>query len=289
MGAEALLKYRLTPVVSNFDQIAKLKDAVNETALYPVHLKFNTGMQRLGFDPADATRAAHEIKKDSFLKVEGVCTHFSSGEDFGDSNGSTIQQVSDFQKVISDIKKQIQDPILFHYLNSAAILTRVEPQLDVARPGITLYGALPKLKPGVTGTVKPVMSVKSFVGFIHRLHKGAKVSYGGTWQAPKDSVISVVPMGYADGIPRLASNKGQVLIRGQMCPMVGTICMDYIMVDVTHLAESNIGPVIGDEVVIIGTQQKNTITAQDLGVAAQTSSYEILTGMQGRLPRIYVH
>jgi alanine racemase len=96
-------------------------------------------------------------------------------------------------------------------------------------------------------------------------------------------------MGYADGLPRVVSNKGWVLIRGEKCPMVGTICMDYFMVDVTELHDKNIGPAIGDEVIVIGTQNGKSITAQDLATAAQTAPYEILTGMQGRLPRIYIH
>jgi alanine racemase len=246
-------------------------------------------MQRLGFEPEEAKKIAQEIKSENFLRLEGVCTHFASSDDFQEKDGATSQQIKLFQKIIADIKTSIQDPILFHYLNSAAILTGLEPQLDLARPGIALYGSLPKLQGSPKAEVKPVMSVKSFIGFIHRVNKGEKVSYGGTWQAEKNSVIAVVPMGYADGMPRALGNKGHVLIRGELCPVVGIICMDYFMVDVTNLSSKNVGPSLGDEVVVLGKQKNKIITAHEMALKAQTISYEILTGMQGRLPRIYIH
>jgi len=289
MGAEAIVKYRLTPVLSLFDQIGKLKNVVHETASYPVHIKFNTGMQRLGFEPEDATKVAQEFQKESYLKLEGACTHFTESSDFGQPGGATEIQLKVFKKIMSDIRTVTQNPVLFHYLNSAAILSGVEPQLDLARPGISLYGVLPKIKNSKAPPLIPVMSVKSFIAFVHRIKKGEKVSYGGTWQAAKNSVIAVIPMGYADGFPRILSNKGHVLVRGQICPVVGIVCMDYFMIDVTELSEKNQGPLIGDEVVVLGQQNDKTILAQDLADLAQTVPYEILTGMQERLPRIYIH
>lgn len=136
---------------------------------------------------------------------------------------------------------------------------------------------------------EPVMTVKSFIGFMHKVLKGSKVSYGGTWTAPKDSTVVVVPIGYADGIPRSLSNKGKVLIRGELCPIVGIVCMDYLMVDVSSLVEKGIGPVIGDEVVFLGKQHEKNIRAEDLADWAGTISYEIMTGIQSRLARVYVH
>jgi len=286
MGAEAIVKYRLTPVLSVLDQIKKLKSVLHETASYPVHVKFNTGMQRLGFEPEEASRVATEFQKEAYLKLEGVCTHFAAAEDDGDM---TKDQLKIFNQVMSDIRKINQNSMLFHYLNSAGLLSGLQPQLDLARPGISLYGALPKLKKDSPVLLQPVMSVKSFIGFIHRVRKGARVSYGGTFQASKDSVIAVVPMGYADGLPRVLSNKGTVLVRGTSCPIVGIVCMDYFMIDVTELADQNHGPLVGDEVVIIGQQNDKIILADHLAKIANTVSYEILTGMQARLPRIYIH
>ena len=289
MGAEALVKYRLTPVVNQRDQIDKLKRALHEHAGYPVHLKFNTGMNRLGFEPEEASWLASEFESEGYLKLEGVCTHFAASEDFGEPQGLTGEQISLFQKASQEIKKKVQWPLLFHYMNSAAILTSLEPALDMARPGIALYGAYPKLNRKPAAVVNPVMSVKSFIGSVRSIKKGTRVSYSGTWRAPKNSVIAVCPVGYADGIPRALSNVGKVLVRGEFCPIVGIVCMDYILIDVTALAETHKGPDIGDEVVLLGKQKDRTIRAEEVADAAKTISYEILTGMQNRLPRVFIH
>jgi alanine racemase len=287
MGIEAMIQYRLTPVVSTFHQIQKLKEALHDTASYPVHVKFNTSMQRLGFEPSAAKAVAAEFEKESFLKLEGVCTHLASSEDFGQTPSATESHLDSFNKIKTDIQGIIQYPILFHHMNSAAILSHLEPQFDLARPGISLYGALPKLNIDPALKVKPVMSVKSFVGLVHNVKKADKVSYGGTWQAKKDSVVAVVPMGYADGIPRSLSNKGRVIIKGEFCPMIGIVCMDYFMVDVTHIAEKD--NLVGSEVVFLGSQNSRSIFAEEVAQVADTIPYEILTGIQGRLPRIYIH
>jgi len=289
VGAEAIVKYRLTPVISQAEQVTKLKNSLHEHASYPVHVKFNTGMQRLGYDPEDAEKVAREFENEGYLKLEGVCTHFASGEDFGNEAGATAQQISLFNRISLTIKQKVQSPLLFHYLNSAAILCSVEPRLDVARPGLALYGAIPQIPLKTAIQISPVMSVKSFIGFLHPVRKGSRVSYGGTFTASKDSIIAVVPIGYADGIPRALSNKGRVLVRGTFCPIVGIVCMDYVMIDVTGLVAVNQGPLVGDEVVFLGKQKEQQIRAEELAVASHTVPYEIFTGMQTRLPRVYIH
>jgi alanine racemase len=289
VGAEAIVKYRLTPVLSQFEQIRKLHSVLHEHASYPIHLKFNTGMQRLGFEPGDALRLSAEFEHESYLKLEGICTHFAQAEDFGEPGGSAEGQIKLFAKITEDIKKKVKSPVLFHYLNSAGILAGLTPKLDLARPGLALYGAVPKLRGGQPTGLLPVMSVKSFVGFLHQVPKGGRVSYGGTWTASRDSTIAVIPIGYADGIPRALSNKGRVLIRGQSCPITGIICMDYLMVDVTELVEKGIGPTLGDEVVFIGKQQEKSIRAEEFAELAGTIPYEVMTGIQSRLARVYVH
>ena len=294
IGAEEIVKYRLTPVLSQYEQIAKLNSVLNEDAAYPVHVKFNTGMQRLGFEPEDAARLANEFAKPAYLKLEGVCTHFAASEDFPneDLNSSAKQQVQKF-KLITEAFKQIalasqtSRSFFFHYLNSAGILSRVEPSLDLSRPGISLYGATPKLHPSVdqTPSLLPVMTVKTSIAFLHDVKKGTSVSYGGTWTAPKDSRVAVLPIGYADGYPRALSNKGEVLVRGHVCPVVGIVCMDYTLIDVTELSSE---ASLGDEVVLIGRQGGKQIKVEEVAEKAATISYEILTGIQARVPRIYL-
>ncbi|MCC6278037.1 MAG: alanine racemase [Oligoflexia bacterium] len=288
-GAEAMVKYRLTPVVSQLQQIEKLKAALHDQARYPIHLKFNTGMQRLGFEPEQVTEVLAKVGHDSFFKIEGACTHFASSEDYGTKNSQTAEQLKAFESISRTISQSIDSKVLFHTHKSSALMTNVEPKLDLARPGLALYGAYSKLDVKPKISVMPVMAVKSFIGFIHKIKKGTKVSYGGTWSAPKDGVIAVLPIGYADGIPRALSNKGEVLIRGVRCPMIGIVCMDYIMVDVSALANQGLGPELGDEVVLIGEQKGQRIRPEDMAERASTISYEIMTGMQSRLARVYIH
>jgi alanine racemase len=291
-GAEAIVRYRLTPIISQFDQIQKLKAVVHDEAHYAVHVKFNTGMQRLGFEPSEASKIAELFDESSFLKLEGLCTHFSKADDFHSEHSFTKEQIKTFLEAASVIKNKVQSKMILHYENSAAILSDVTPKLDLARPGLSLYGASPKLSPVQTKNnpkLQPVMSIKSFIGFIHSVKKGAPVSYGGTWQATRESLIAVIPIGYADGYPRVLSGKSDVLIKGFRCPQVGLVCMDYLMVDITLLKEKNISATLGDEVVLLGSQEKSQITVEELAELANTVPYEILTGLRPRLARVYIH
>ena len=288
LGAEAIVKYRLTPVVCQFEQLEKLKTSLHESAAYPVHIKFNTGMQRLGFEPEDAPKLAALFESETYFKLEGVCTHLVEASDFNEPSGHTQIQIQLMTRIKEVIKAKVQSQVLFHYQNSSALISQVKPAFDMARPGIAIYGYLPKLSKNSDISLKPVMSVKSFVAFIHKVKKGATASYGGTWKATKDSVIAVVPIGYADGLPRLLSNKGKVLIGGMFCPVAGIVTMDSTMVDVTDLVQ-NKSLALGDEVVLIGTQKELAISAADIAELTGTISYEILTGMQSRLARVYLH
>jgi alanine racemase len=292
VGAESIVRYRLTPIISQFDQIRKLKAAVHEEAAYHVHVKFNTGMQRLGFEPEMADEVAKEFEVPGYLKLEGVCTHFATGEDFGTPESTTVEQIKLFSNITAKIKARLQSSLILHYQNSASILSSVTPKLDMARPGLSLYGAVPKLKvqnDALVSKLEPVMTVKSIIAFIHSVKKGARVSYGGTWQASRDSLIGVIPVGYADGYPRILSNKSSVLVAGERCPQVGAIGMDYFMIDVTGLKERGLQVALGDEVVLIGKQKQNQIRAEELADLAGTVVYEILTGIQSRLARVYIH
>lgn len=286
---EACIKYSLTPVVSQTRHLEVLKNLLHEGAQFPVHIKFNTGMQRIGFEPEEATTVAKVINKQTKIKLEGVCTHFASAEDFSQSPSSTQEQIRTFTQIAEEIKGVIKEPLLWHYLNSVGILNDVKPQLDMARPGISLYGCYPKMtKKLPEELLRPVLTVKTHIAFLHKVKKGRKVSYGGTWQASKDSLIAVLPLGYADGLPRSLSNKGQVIIRDTLCPISGIVCMDYVMIDVSSLSEKNLGPELGDEVVVIGKQTKSQIRAEEIAEKIGTISYEILTGIQSRVPRIYI-
>lgn len=289
VGADAIVKYRLTPVLSSFDQIEKLKSVLNEQASYPVHAKFNTGMQRLGFEPEDATRVAEEFSLESFLKLEGICTHFVSSDDIGNKNGISQEQQKIFSEIKKKVKAKVQSSFVTHLSNSAGILSEAINDTELYRPGLSLYGVFPKLEKTLFDKHRPqfapVLSLRSQIAHIRPVKKGASVSYGATWKAQKDSRVAVVPLGYADGIPRALSNRGSVLINGVRCPIAGIVCMDYFMVDITGVPSA----VMSDEVTLIGTQKDKTIDVSEVAEWAQTISYEILTGIQPRVPRVYIH
>ncbi|HMX94316.1 MAG TPA: alanine racemase, partial [Elusimicrobiota bacterium] len=168
-----------------------------------------------------------------------------------------------------------------HAANSAGALGRPAARYDLVRPGIALFGVPPSPSLGKILSLRPVLSWKTRVVFVKMIPKGTPVSYGWTWRAPRRSRIATLPVGYADGYPRVLSNRGEVLLRGRRCPVVGRVTMDQILVDVTGLR----GVDVGEEVVLIGQQGGQNLTAEDLALAAGTIPYEILCGISKRVPR----
>lgn len=284
LGAEALIKYRLTPVLSSFDQIEKLKASLTESDHFPVHIEFNTGMQRNGFEVADAARLVDEFDLPAHLKLEGLCTHFISSEDFKSATGRSSQQIAEFQKIRALFKSRIQSPLVSHVSNSGGLLAGLTSGYEAFRPGLSLYG----VGVGSDSAFQPVLTLKSQIAHVRKISPGATVSYGGLWRAGKESSIAVVPLGYADGFPRGLSQKASVLVNGVKCPIRGAVCMDYFMIDVTELDESR-AATVGDEVILIGKQKGAAIFVEELAAHLGTISYEVLTGIQERVPRVYIH
>lgn len=287
-----IVQHRLTPVLSTWAQLKAIEAAASKN--YPIHLKFDTGMNRLGFDLEDANKLVEHMKK-SHLKLEGVCTHLHSAEDAGHFFGESFKQLQLF-KEIEDKFASFQ--CYSHTLNSSGLLNfahhhdqklpyHINSQQG-ARPGISIYGVTSVEKPTIE--LKPVMSLRSQIAKYKRVRKDHGVSYGITWKAVEDSIIGVVPLGYADGYRRSLSNKGKVLFRGQIVPVVGTVCMDYFMIDVTSLvrkeAFENLGP---EEVTMWGLDSfGNHLSAREIAKDAGTISYEMFTGVGARVPRLYL-
>ena len=315
-SARAVLNFELTPVLSAWHELESLLHEIHRRSLSPsqgspnslplkVHLKFNTGMNRLGFEVEEAPqlRAWFDQQKAGVFEVEGICTHLLRGEDFNFSGGESELQLARFAtslKAFSDL------PILVHALNSSAVAAYEELAWERAlhgaglaapghwplgmRPGIAIYGIAPS---GAEANHKllalqPCLSLKSEIVLLHRVPKGGRVSYGPSWVTARDSVIGVVPVGYGDGYFRALSNKSSVLCKGRRVRICGTICMDYFMVDLTDLSSSD-GVAIGEEVVLIGEQQGERIRAQELADFIGTIPYEILTNITERVPRVYLH
>ena len=246
-----------------------------------VHFALDTGMSRIGF--ACTQEAAKEIAEAASLPgiiPEGLFSHYALA-DSKDKSYVNLQ-TANFRRMQADIG--VKFPIC-HLYNSAAI-AELEPEFDMAREGILLYGLQPSDEVDLSrvGGVQPAMSLRSHVSFVKTLPAGTPVSYGCTYVTPKDSVIATVMAGYADGVPRLLSNCGEVIIRGIKAPIVGRVCMDQFMVDVTHIP----GVCSGDVVTIFGTDGEASITADEVAAKAQTIGYELICGIAARVPRVYL-
>ena len=246
-----------------------------------IHFALDTGMSRIGF--ACTEKAARQIEEAANLPgliPEGIFSHFALA-DSKDKSYVNLQK-DNFQKMLEKI--HVDFPIC-HLYNSAAI-TELEPEYDMAREGIILYGLLPSDEVDLSriGGVKPAMALRSHVSFVKPLPAGVPISYGCTYRPETDCVIATVMAGYADGVPRLLSNCGEVIIRGIKAPIVGRICMDQFMVDVTHIPNIKAGEIV----TIFGTDGDVTITADEVAEKAQTIGYELVCGISPRVPRVYV-
>jgi alanine racemase len=296
-GAEEIIARGFIPVVSQWDHLEYLTQA-NQGKAISIHVKFDTGMNRLGFPIKDAAKIDQYLWQNKNFRLKGVLTHLHSGEDGIEPEGKTQGQLELLNQTVPIFKKY--GPV-FHALNSAGVLSKVaadssegskvkfDPTLGV-RPGLLLYGYAPKMnfKNDFQSQIKPVMSLKSHLSEIRFVSKGSGVSYSHTWIAKKDSVIGIVPIGYADGVHRNLSNKGLVSVHGLLVPIIGNICMDYLMIDLTSIMNLKIEK--NDGVILFGynDQMGYSQTANAYADLLGTIPWEVLTSMSIRVPRVIV-
>ena len=241
-----------------------------------VHLKIDTGMERIGVHYYDAVSFLAQSLECRNVEIEGIYTHLANSEERDLKHAR--QQLERFQEVLRFYEKHSEPTPIRHIANSGAILQFPESQLDLVRPGLMLYGVYPV---GVPHTVEiaPALTWRSRVAYSKITRPGHPVSYGSLWQAEAETRIVTIPCGYADGYFRRMTNQAQVIINGRKYPQVGRICMDQFMVNVgTDIAE------VGDEVVLLG----EGITAYDLAEWTGTNEYEVLTNISARVPRVYI-
>lgn len=246
-----------------------------------VHVKVETGMGRIGLVPGPALSAfvAQAVALPN-LRVAGAFTHFAAA-DFDSTY--TQAQFKAFRDSLKLIERLAGKGVVTHSSNSAAIMDFPETHLDAVRPGIILYGYYPSETVTKKAAVTPPLSLKCRIGHVRAVETGETIGYGRTYRVEKPCLIATLPIGYADGYRRALSNKGHVLVQGSRAPIVGRVCMDQTMVDVTGIP----GVSTGDEVVLLGSQGQQTISADDLALEVGTISHEVLTGIGGRVPRIY--
>ncbi|MBI2338784.1 MAG: alanine racemase [Deltaproteobacteria bacterium] len=280
---DEFLRHRLRPVLHQLDEVRRFAVYLKETNREcQAHIKLDTGMGRLGIFPSEIEMLVSILKANPLLKVEGVLTHLARADETEpEPSERQFTIFCELKRILSE--KGVNAPI-FHIANSAAIIDERLNGFEMVRPGIILYGAYPHERHRTKINLKPVLMLKSRVISLKRFGPGSPISYGGTFVTKRESLIATLPIGYADGYPRLVSNKASVLVRGKRAPVVGRVCMDLTMVDVTDVP----GATLGDEAVLIGLQGAEQIRACDLAQWADTISYEIFCGISSRVPRVYL-
>jgi alanine racemase len=283
-AADSVIAHRLTPVVyttAGIDALAKAAAASPERAPLDVHLKVDTGMHRVGCAPERALELAAHVVDRAELRLAGVCTHFAVADE--PDNDYTDRQRRAFDDVLEELRARGISTGIVHACNSAGALTTPAAHYDMVRVGIGIYGIPPA--PALQGSIqlRPVLSVRAKVSHVQCLDAGERVSYGLRFTAHARTAIATVPIGYADGVPREYPHRGgEVLVRGRRCPVAGTVTMDQLMVDV---GDARVEP--GEEVVLIGRQGDEEITAQEWAERMDTIAYTIVCGIGPRVPRRY--
>lgn len=284
--ADTLIKYDIIQACVDLSYAEELNRFASKGKV-KIHIKLDTGMTRIGIPCDDIINAVKDAEKIYALKnlsVKGIFTHLCAADsDTPDDIAYTDMQISRIKEVKRLMNQDGYDTGVCHWLNSAGGVYTEGQGSDLARLGIILYGLYPNHALDVPIEMKPVMELVSTVSMVKSVKPGTFVGYGRTFCAEKDMKIATITVGYADGYPRLLSNRGEVIIKGRKCKIVGNVCMDQIMADVTELDVS-----AGDEAVLIGIQNGEQITADDIADLCGTIGYEITCGISKRVPRIII-
>jgi alanine racemase len=287
-GQEALcLQERLTPVVYRLDMIESLDRAARDHGVVAdAHLKVDTGMGRLGVRAEALPEFCDALARCQNLRLDGLMTHLAAADD-PKCEDFTKTQLDRFAQAVSVLRERGFTPTYLHVANSAAAFAFPESRANMVRPGATLYGFVRDvLPPNIPAPLlRPVISVRSRIMLLKKVDKGEKLGYGCTYESTRESLIATLPIGYDDGYPRALSNRGQVIVRGKLAPVVGRVSMDLTLVDVTDVA----GVSLNDQVTLLGKEGELVVTAEDIAELAGTISYEISCGISNRVPRVYLN
>jgi alanine racemase len=281
---EPIFHHRLTPVVCDLEMAKILAQRLRGSMrALPVHVKADTGLGRLGVPLGQMPVFLDEMRKIERLKIVGLCSHLGSAVDL--ATPWVERQVQAFIRA-GELCAIHGSPVrLRHLANSLATLTRPDLHFEMVRPGLALYGLLPNGGSDPAIELRPAMRLRTRVLQLRRLPPGYGVGYDQTFVTERDSLIATLPIGYADGYARALSNRGEVLVRGRRARVVGRISMDLTMIDVTEVP----GVELGDEVVLWGKQGEGEIRVDEVAAWAETISYELLTTVGRRIPRVYVN
>lgn len=282
---EELIREEIRPAVYRRDTVEELAAAAAKVGQKAkVHIKVDTGMGRIGITPdEEGLEFVRFLMGHPELEVEGIFTHFAKSDE--EDKTSAYHQLALFQNFIDRIQTELGLTIpVKHCSNSAAILEMPQANMDMVRAGITTYGLYPSEE--VSKDIVPLraaMSLYSHIVYCKTIHAGQSVSYGGLFTAQKDTRVATIPVGYGDGYPRSLSGKGYVLIRGKKAPILGRVCMDQFMVDISEIP----GVMEGDKVTLLGVDGTERITAEELGELSGRFNYEFVCDLGKRIPRVY--
>ena len=279
---EAVRARLVLTVVSDETVRAAERAAAAQGLVAEVHLKVDTGMRRIGVEPDRAVALARLAEDQPHLALTGIFTHLPASDEPA-QDAFTAGQLVTFGRVVDEVTAAVGRRLPYiHAANSGGVLAHPDSWGTMVRPGVMAYGHYPDPATPRTVDLRPGLTLASEVSFVKRVRAGETVSYGRTWTAPRDTTIATVPIGYADGFSRLNSNRGHLLVRGRRYPVVGRVCMDQTMIDVGD------DPVaVGDEVVAIGVQGSQEITAAEVAAVMGTIPYEVTCLLTPRVTRLY--
>lgn len=281
---EEYLRYHICPTVYTYETAKGFSDlAADKGGCIKVHVKIDTGMRRIGFQPDQASiEEILKIKNLPGIEIEGLFTHFAKADE--KVKDFAHEQLKLFQDFIKDLEKAGVTASVCHSSNSAAIIDLSDANMDAVRAGISIYGLYPSGEVDYNHVaLKPLMELKSEVIHIKDVEAGIRIGYGGIYITEKTTRVATIPVGYADGYPRNLSNKGYVLIHGRKAPLLGRICMDQMMVDITDIPNVK----SGDEVILIGKSGDEKISVEELAELSGTFNYEFVCDLGKRIPRVY--
>ena len=278
-------QFDLTPVVYTLESAQELSQCASTShRKIPIHLKIDTGMGRLGILPSETRLFIQKLTQLQGIEIEGILSHLADTNQENHSGMEfTRRQIEIFKQQIEEFSQMGVDFRYRHLANSAASIDELPDSFNLVRPGIMLYGSYPAKRFQQIIDLKPVMDLTTKIISLKKVPQDTSISYGRTFTCKRESLIATLPIGYADGYSRALSNRGEVLIRGRKAPVVGVVCMDMVMIDVTDIP----GVSLGDEVVLMGSQGTEVITAEDVAEKMSTISYEFLCGIGKRVPRVY--
>lgn len=281
-----LIDLDIRPATFREDQAAMLSElAVSKGKKAKVHIKVDTAMSRVGIKPDDSGIAfIKKVMELPGIEVEGIFTHFAKADELDKTAVSA--QLAKYENFLARVLQECPKEIPYkHCSNSAGIIELPQANMDIVRAGITVYGLWPSEEVDKNIVeLTPALSLKSHIVYLKEIEKGDAVSYGGTYVATETRRVATIPVGYGDGYPRLLSGKGHVLIHGKRVPILGRVCMDQFMVDVTDLENVK----MGDEVTLIGKDGEECITMEELGELSGRFNYELACDLSKRIPRVYL-